>query len=329
LPGGATSGAARRGGRLRVGIVGGSAKDSLDAHTPVTHPDEARVIQLYDTLATYDTNFRVQLALAEETAFVFVLIPGGAFRLGAMRPNDRNPEGSPNVDPQTSGEEGPVKEVVLAPFFLSKYEMTQGQWRRFTGKNPSQYGAGATFGGKKISLLNPVEQVSWEDCQEVLGHLGLVLPTEAQWEYAARAGTGTVWWTGDKKETLQGAANLADGFARRNGAGGAGWTVEDWMDDGYLLHAPVGSFKPNGFGLHDVAGNVHEWCRDWYGEYDMPVRPGDGERRVPVREVQDRVIRGGSYGKPAVSARSAYRGGSTPGYGGGLLGLRPAMVITK
>jgi formylglycine-generating enzyme required for sulfatase activity len=267
-----------------------------------------------------------KLVFNEETGIVFVLIPGGTFRMGAVKPGEKNPEGSPNVDPEAGGDEGPVHEVKLSPFFLSKYEMTQGQWKRFTGENPSLYGPDATFGGKQHDLRHPVEQVNWEDCMRVLYRLGLALPTEAQWEYAARACTATVWWTGNEKETLRGAANIADSFLKKNG-GLASWRYEEWLDDGYSSYAAVGSFRPNAFGLHDVAGNVWEWCRDWYGSYKLTVKEGDGERPVALGPCRSRVSRGGSFRNPAESARSANRSDFTPGDRYDFLGLRPARVL--
>src|SRR6185503_3453921 len=182
------------------------------------------------------------LVLKEETGLVFVLLPGGTLRMGAQK---SDPNGA-SYDPESEGNEGPIQEVALSPFFMSKYEMTQGQWLRFTGKNPSRYDPRSEFGGHRSTLLHPVEQVSWTTCSEVLSRMDLLLPTEAQWEYAARAGTLSVWWTGDVKESLAGAANVADSFCRKNG-GPSVWVYEDWLDDGYSVHAPVGSYAPNAF----------------------------------------------------------------------------------
>jgi formylglycine-generating enzyme required for sulfatase activity len=110
------------------------------------------------------------------------------------------------------------------------------------------------------SLLHPVEQVDWWECNETLERLGLVLPSEAQWEYGARAGSATPWSTGEAKESLSGAANLADRYAQEHG--GEGWeSVEVWLDDGKRPRSRR-RFAPNDFGLHDVHGNVWEWCRD-------------------------------------------------------------------
>jgi formylglycine-generating enzyme required for sulfatase activity len=258
------------------------------------------------------------LVIDKETGLVFVLIPGGSFLMGAQK---EDPE-KPNYDPQAEGAEGPVHGVTLSPFFLSKYEMTQGQWERFVGKNPSSYQSGELV---PRPGLHPVEQVSWEDCQGVMERLRLVLPTEAQWEHAARAGATTPWWTGTEKESLDGAANLADAYCKRNG-GPAGWAYEEWLDDGFVVYGPVGSLRANAFGLHDVIGNVWEWCRDSYGGYDSPVAPGDGERQVSSR---DRVFRGGGFYDPASFARSAIRFSNSPGDRYFILGLRPARVITE
>ncbi|HVS11813.1 MAG TPA: SUMF1/EgtB/PvdO family nonheme iron enzyme, partial [Planctomycetota bacterium] len=259
-----------------------------------------------------------KLLVKEETGLVFLLIPGGTFAMGAQG-TDRNGE---NYDPGATAKESPVHAVTLAPYFLSKFEMTQGQWLRFMNKNRSQHGSAA---GPPYDLVHPVETVSWSDCTDALRRLGLVLPTEAQWEYAARAGTTSVWWTGDEKETLAEACNLADDFAKAHGGGGGGWTYEEGLNDGYTVHAPAGSFRANPFGLHDVIGNLWEWCRDGYGGYDLPVQPGDGQRQV--LEPSNRVIRGGGFSGDAATGRSGYRDREMPDVRVSLLGLRPACEI--
>jgi formylglycine-generating enzyme required for sulfatase activity len=252
---------------------------------------------------------------------VFVLIPGGTFDMGAQR---GRPDGR-NDDPDAQSDEGPVHAVALAPFLLSKYEMTQGQWLRVTGANPSIYGPGTEFDGVRTTLVHPVEQVSWRDCTEVLGRLALQLPTEAQWEYAARAGSPAPWWTGDERSSLEGACNVADRAAKRVGANWPG--IDDWveLDDGFAIHAPCDSFLPNPFGLHNVHGNVWEWCRDSYGTYDLPVNPGDGERLGGNPTF--RVSRGGSFFHAASHARSANRNNSSPDTRSNHLGLRPAAAL--
>ncbi|MBI4880064.1 MAG: SUMF1/EgtB/PvdO family nonheme iron enzyme [Planctomycetes bacterium] len=246
-----------------------------------------------------------KLLITEETGLVFVLLPGGAFDMGGRPPSEAEPAGSPNVDPQARPIEGPVHAVTVRPFLLSKYEMTQGQWLRFTGSNPSAYRPGDEYGGKKVTPLHPVEQVTWNEAAQVLGNLGLRLPTEAEWEYAVRAGTSTVWWSGDEKESLAGAANLADQFLMRFG-GVLDWGFEDWLDDGYVTHAPVGSFRQNPFGLHDMQGNLSEWCQDSTDKNSYEGAPNDGSAWDSEDSVL-RAFRGGSWDCNTSLCRSAAR----------------------
>jgi formylglycine-generating enzyme required for sulfatase activity len=139
-----------------------------------------------------------------------------------------------------------------------------------------------------------------------------MLPTEAQWEYAARAGTTTPWWTGQLRESLIDAANLADQAAQR---AGAVWpAIADWpdLDDGYWSHAPVDTLRANPWGLHHVHGNVHEWCRDWITFYEKAPAPDDGLRDGDASTTTGRTIRGGSHVRSADEARVSYRLGTSP-----------------
>jgi formylglycine-generating enzyme required for sulfatase activity len=268
------------------------------------------------------------LVVTQDTGLVFVLLPGGTFRMGAVKnlSDEDTPANASNVDPKAGDDELPVTTVPLDPFFLSKYEMTQGQWHRLVGKNPSQYRPSPNIGGKPVDLRNPVEMVSWEDCDLWLGwRLGLMLPTEAQWEYGARAGTTTPRWTGIGTNGLQNAANLADAFCQQNG-GQPSFRYESW-NDGYTVHAPAGTFGPNPFGLHDVLGNVWEWCRDWYGSYNLKPRTGDGLRDRSTSRF--RVLRGGAWCDDASQARSANRGRNAPKLRGLELGVRPARTLDR
>ncbi|HEV8111731.1 MAG TPA: bifunctional serine/threonine-protein kinase/formylglycine-generating enzyme family protein [Planctomycetota bacterium] len=265
-----------------------------------------------------------KLILKEETGLVFVLIPGGTFRMGAQR---TDPSG-PHYEPQANGDEAPVHDVTLSPYFLSKYEMTQGQWQRFTGGNPSSYGPGLVSGGHRHDLLHPVEQVSWAQCAEVTERLGLALASEAQWEYGCRAGTDTPWWSGAERESLRDRVNLADQTAAQ---GGAPWpSVQDWPDveDGWVLHAAIGSFAANSFGLHEVLGNVAEWCLDGYDQYFYASSP-EMDPIAPLTSSKNRVFRGGGFDEPASGLRAAARAVGPAEYQAYALGLRPARAITS
>jgi formylglycine-generating enzyme required for sulfatase activity len=269
-----------------------------------------------------------RLVMGEGSGVVLVLLRGGVLLMGAQA---QDPS-APNYDPEARQNEAPVHEVELSPFFVSKYEMTQGQWLRLTGANPSQYTpdnwrpdwlAPEAPG----SLAHPVEQVSWLDCARWLPRAGLALPTDAQLEYATRGGSDTPWWSGVERQSLEGAANLADAHAREHGAGV--WPGHElWLDDGATVHAAVGTYRPNAFGLHEVVGNLWEWCLDGYDAFYYDRSP----RLDPLCEPRGRarrVNRGGSFGSSATLARSADRNGSPPESADGGLGVRPARALER
>lgn len=259
-----------------------------------------------------------RLAFTAASGVVLVLLPGGTFHMGGQSQDPAEP----NFAQLSLTDEQPVRQVTLAPFFLAKYEMTQAQWLRVAGGNPSEYGVGQVHGGVPQTLLCPVEKLSWSDADDVLARGGLVLPTEAQWEYAARGGTASLWWTGTDPASLQGAANLADQAAYLADAPFPEFVP---FDDGYPVTAPVQEFLPNPFGLHHVYGNVWEWTRDLEGSYELPFQLGDGRRPNP--DGSDRVLRGGGCDSGAQLARSAYRYYADADHRDGFAGVRPAAAL--
>lgn len=264
---------------------------------------------------------RGELALDGASAIVLVLLPPGEFTLGCERPSEARPAGSPNVDPWCGEWDGPLQRVTLAPCLIAKHELTRAQFLRQAGFDPSALSTDAAASESQRGRF-PVETVSWELATRVLNELDLQLPSEAQWEYAARAGTTSAFSTGDTFESLQGSANVADAAAAR---GGANWPNELGLDDGFLGPAPVGSFAPNAFGLHDVHGNVMEWCRDtWEDLAQVAPRAGDGlfEGREPTR-----VQRGGSFSHNPANCRSAARNGTLPTYVAPMWGVRAARRL--
>jgi len=271
-----------------------------------------------------------KLALTEDSGIVLVLLPGGAFEMGAQQ----DPAG-PHADPSAEPSEGPVHRVTLTPFFLSKYEMTQAQWKRLAGVNPSAYGPEGTYKddwndkGRKASLLHPVESVRWNDCLRVLGWAGLTLPSEARWEYAARAGSTSVWSFGSAREDMQLHGNTVDSHCSQFG-GPPGWNYETWSD-GETVHAPVGSFAPNGFGLHDVHGNLWEWCLDGYDSefYESALSAGP-DPVAPSEGATFRSYRGGGFFDLSLAARSSNRGGDSPPTNADVVvGVRPALDVRR
>jgi len=222
-----------------------------------------------------------------------VLIPAGEFVMG-----------SPDSDKDGFDWEKPQHRVrITTPFYLGKYLVTQEQWEAVMGNNPSYF----------KGLKNPVETVSWNDCQKFLGKLNakvgsgagkFQLPSEAQWEYACRAESKTKYCFGDDKSQL----------------GEYAW----YRNNSASKTHPVGEKKPNAWGLYDMHGNVWEWCQDWNddGYYaksptDDPTGPATGSDRVP---------RGGSWNYPARLCRSASRNSGGPGSRGDNLGLRVCLV---
>jgi hypothetical protein len=213
--------------------------------------------------------------LGGDARLVVVRIPAGEFLMGDEKGLDR---------------EKPVHKVrITKPFYLGKYDVTQEQWQAVTGDNPSRHK------GPKY----PVERVTWDDCQVFLQKLTadyaggkgrFTLPTEAQWEYACRAGSTTRFFFGDDENRL----------------GEYAWYA---ANAGNKVH-PVGQKRPNAWGLHDMQGNVWQWCQDWYDDHYYAKSPADDPRGPSSG--QYRVVRGGWWMYPGNGLRSGSRGGTAP-----------------
>lgn len=225
----------------------------------------------------------------------FILIPSGNFMMGSGEGDD----------------EKPVHKVTIRePFYLGKYPVTQKQWKAVMGRNPSE------FNGYNL----PVENVSWYDVQEFLEKLNCAektdmyrLPSEAEWEYACRAGTTTRYSFGNDE------SKLGD-YAWYKGLA----TVEEFKNKEEILSGdthPVGQKKPNPWGLYDMHGNVWEWCQDyWHDNYNGA--PSDGSSWESGSNSYHHVIRGGCWIYFSGICMSASRAGYVPDSGASLLGFR-------
>lgn len=241
----------------------------------------------------------------------FVWIPGGCFLMG-----------SPQNEPNREADEGPVHEVCVDGFWMGKTEVTNGQFRKFMPNHDSQDYQGHSLNGDS----QPVVYVSWADANNFAqwlraqngGQYKFRLPTEAEWEYACRAGTRTSRYWGDDPNQACQYENVADQTARSQW----GWNDIHNCDDSYAATAPVGSFKPNGFGLYDMLGNVRNWCEDIYG-IDVYTRyDHDNPRNTDTSSGSDRVIRGGYWHSAPASSRCAGRSGGMEGGMNDDLGFR-------
>jgi formylglycine-generating enzyme required for sulfatase activity len=261
------------------------------------------------------------LAYRDDSAIVLVLLPGGSFRMGAQSADPARP----NYDAGATPHERPVRRIAIRPFLIAKHECTQAQWAAMTaGERPSYYGPGSVAAGRTVGDRNPVERVSWAEARRWLSRHRLRLPSEAEWEYACRGGTDTPWITGRDASELGRVANVADLFLKEHG-GNPKWDFSVEIDDGHAIHAPVGSFRPNGFGIHDMHANVGEWCEDLYAQYRESQT--DGSALTGDTASPNRVMRGGGWHYVAGACRSSYRAGAPESFRDFNLGVRPAMSL--
>lgn len=244
------------------------------------------------------------------TGMEFVWVPKGCYRMG-----------SPEYEAGRFSDER-LHEVCVDGFWMGKYEVTNSQYRQFKPSHDSGVYQGNSLNGDD----QPVANVSWNDAMAFAEWLSqkigktFKLPTEAEWEYAARAGTQTARYFGDDNAGLCRHANVADRTS--NVAFNSFTWAYDGCDDGYKVSAPVGRFAPNSYGLQDMLGNVLEWTSSPYDE----AYSGGEKRAASLSEGSVRVHRGGSWYFSPRGVRAAYRANSTPDYRVGFLGFRLAVT---
>ncbi len=238
-----------------------------------------------------------KILLPGDIPMEFVFIPPGEFIMG-----------SPETEAGRQRDEGPQHQVRIdRPFYLGTYEVTQQQWIAMMAENPS------IFRHQTDHLNQPVDWVSWHDCQrfiDKLNELGLGsfrFPTEAEWEYACRAGTTTRFYWGDDPEGWE-MHHYAWAYSRAEG-----------------LSHPVGQKQPNAWGVYDMCGNVWEWCSDWRGTYpdSVQINPAGPEKGT------QKIYRGGSWFNPSETLRSANRHGHEPDIPFTNAGLRVVMETIR
>ena len=292
--------------------------------------------------------------LTNSIGMELVLIPAGEFEMGSPEGPDELLRRFPYAKREWVVGEQPVHKVKLTKsFYMGTHEVTLGQFLKFyhdasykcdceqDGKGGWGYDPNNkekpfeqkanyrpwSWGFEGQTMDHPVVNVSWNDAKAFCAWLSRKegktyrLPTEAEWEYACRAGTKTRYWPSDDPDAMSQTDNVADATAK------AKWS---WFEgaittsDGYPFSAPVGRFKPNPFGLYDMHGNAEEWCEDWYDENYYGKSPPEDPKGASAGS--SRVIRGGGWCHGAVDCRAADRFEGPPSDRGSFVGFRVVRV---
>jgi formylglycine-generating enzyme len=297
------------------------------------------ILLIWSSLTLADESKAAPEIVKNSLGMKLAKIPAGEFLMGSPETE----EGHTAVEPQH-------RVRITRPFYLGQHEVTVGQYRKFveaTGYKTALerdgtpgFGFDADLGAIEIlprfnwrntgfgTDEHPVVNLNWDDAMAFCKWLSekeketCRLPTEAEWEYACRAGTKTRYFTGEAEESLQGYANVSDAAFLAKYAD-ATWSLE-W-NDGHAFTAPVGSLKPNAWGIYDMHGNAWEWCADWYADdyyKDSPVDDPSGPKTGEVH-----IVRGGAFTNRLRFVRSADRNAKKPGYRYNFTGFRVVKVI--
>ena len=269
-----------------IAIAANAQKAKFDVNSD-TNVNTTDVVAIYNYIINGDAlEMKKQSFVVEGVAFTMMPVEGGTFMMGAT---------ADQTDAYSA--EKPAHQVTLGSYYIGQTEVTQELWEAVMGSNPSNWK------GDRL----PVEQVSWNDCQTFIAKLNELtgekfrLPTEAEWEFAARGGNKSMHYQ----------------YSGSNDIDEVAWYSSNSDNK---THS-VASKHPNELGIYDMSGNVWEWCQDWYGGYSSeaqtnPTGPTSGSYRVD---------RGGSWSNNAAGCRAATRLSGTPTFTGLTLGLRLAL----
>ena len=247
---------------------------------------------------TIDTTSKITFEVYG-TSFTMIRVDGGTFLMGATKEQAK----SVNAD------EKPAHQVTLSTFYIGETTVTQELWETVMGSNPSKY----------AGYDKPVDKVSWEDCQVFLKELNKIvgkqfrLPTEAEWEFAARGGIKSRGYKYSGSNKIKDVAWIDSNT----------WLAKSKTEDGHsgLGSRDVKTKQPNELGIYDMSGNIWEWCQDWYGMYDGNAQTNPGG----VSTGKQKVRRGGSWFNDGRGARVSMRAGSAPDKRDESIGFRLAL----